>query len=320
MFKEFLQHLFERYKQSQQWLERHRRWRQFIVGIVLVGLALVFGVTLRQQWQQLDDYAFRMMRWQWLGLAVLLYPFSMAIQMWTWHQMVAKFAQYDSLRENLIVYNMVNLAKSLPGLAFHVAGRLMLYEQRDVPTRAIIKAIAIEAALHPLVGLLCFAIVSLIRTSLPIAFIVLGIILLGLITVATIRWVDKHHVPAIDILKWGGLAWLTWLNGLFFLWAILRALPTELTLSMLEIWYLWLIGGMINYLATYLLGGLNILREITLSGLLAAYIPLPLAIMVVIWIRLIGLVSEIGWSALLLMILRGRDVFGTLIFTTQKES
>ncbi len=317
----FFHHLLHAYQGARRWIQHHPRWRRLIVSLLILGLGAAFALALRHQWQQLDDYALAM-HWPWLAVAALLYPLSMGIQMWLWHQLVATLAGYDSLRGNLVAYNLVNLAKSLPGLAFHITGRLMAYEQRNVPARPIVKALAFEATLHPLVGLLCLGALLLVRSPLPALLTTLGGVALAVATLALTRWTArKQHVPPQRLARWGLWMLLTWLNGLFFFWAILQATPLpSIPLSLLDIWYLWLVGSMASYLATYFLGGLSILREITLTGLLGMYIPLPLAVVVVVWSRIIGLVSEVGWSALLLALLKGSLFLRTAFtLTPQKE-
>jgi hypothetical protein len=293
------------YRQWSGWLQRHPRWRKTIAGGILGLLLLTITLALWNQWEALAAYTIAM-EWRWLALAAALYPLSMAIQMGVWHDMMAQMGGYRSLRGNLEAYNLVNLARSLPGIAFHVAGRVAVYERRNVPPKSVLRAVALEAALHPTVGLLCLGGVVLVRADLPL--LLQGILFLLLVTVTFLGgrcFARQQGIHAAALARWALLYGLTWVNGLFFLWAILQAGVARVPLGLLDIWYFWLLGSMVSYLATYLLGGLSILREFTLTTLLAGSISLPLAVVVVIWSRVIGLASEAGWSIILLAMLRG---------------
>lgn len=282
------------------WTARHHTLYRRL--LLLVGLALLaaFALAVARNWQELRRVGGEV-EWRWLAVAAALYPLSMAVQLLVWHDLMATLGGHGSLRGNAIAYSLVNLGKSLPGVLFHIGGRLFVYESYGVPRALTLRATLIEGLLFPLAGALCWLNLAALRApgALRLLF---PLALVGSVLAlrALARW---QGIPPGRAVAWAAAYALTWLNGLFFLLALVNAAsPTRP--DALTLWHIWLVGSLAGYAATYLLGGLSFLRELTVISLLARAIAVAPATLATVWGRLIGLASEVLWSALLLALLR----------------
>lgn len=292
---------------GQRWFSDHPRIRIAAATLLVVLLIFLLVRSFADQWSALDETALQV-DWRWLVAAALLYLLSMLAQMAIWHDIMRVLTGHDDRRDNLTAYNLVNLLRALPGLLFHITARTLYYKQppRHLSGRSVLRATTVELLLLPIANLLCFVAVVIAQQPWPRPVTVAGLSGLLLVTLLLVRTAARWQ--ALNGWRLGG--WLLancllLLNGLFFLRALLNS-ALAIDIPWLPLWQIWLLSSLVSVMATYFLGGISFLRELTVSALLSALIPPPAAVAVAVWSRLIGLATEIVGSGMLLFLLHGR--------------
>lgn len=289
---------------------RRHIWRALTgVSLGIVGIGLLFA------WRDLPSGSLQLTPW-YLLLAGMIYGITYAMHTLGWHCLAQHFFGSFSLRENAEAVATSNLVKYLPTIAWYIANRTEYYQQRNVPRKMVVAASLCELAAMIGVGTLLYLLGETVSHSivLTLALLVVATTIVvsagrsqGLIHVWVRRRFKIERTKKWSRFKWiASLAWYggTWPLGILFLATIMRAFTP---LSIDDIWLLsrsWLLAGLASYAVSLSLGSFGFAREITLTYLLAQYWPLPIAIAVTIFTKILLTAGEIVCSGLVLTYLR----------------
>jgi hypothetical protein len=205
-------------------------------------------------------------------------------------------------------------ARRLPGTVWYVGGRVMLYEQWGVSKTTVLIVSGVELVLtvvaSVIVGLVC----------VPFGMALSNRIALLLIAGATAGLVALHPFGLSLLMRAIGrplqrpvqfketLTWLvaylaTWvLGGLMLSQVVMAFQPLELS-GLLFVIGAWAISGAAGYLTFLLPSGLGA-TELALTILLSQLMPLPLATIVAILMRILTTLFELVLSATFFALLR----------------
>jgi hypothetical protein len=237
------------------------------------------------------------------AVAVGIYVISFGMHILAWHALSGIFFSGMRLRENAEAVAGSNLVKYLPTIAWYIANRTHYYHQRGVAQQRVVVASLSELALMVgsgasiLLGLWTGQVVS------PLVGVLVCVAGVLVLVWALARYADNGGARRrwAAALLWYGCSWLM---GMLILAALMRALqPIELS-NLYNLMMIWMLAGLASYAASLTLGAVGILREITLTVLIAQHWPLAAGIAAAICVKLVLTLGEIACSLLILGWLR----------------
>ncbi|MFC2031196.1 hypothetical protein ACFLWA_10755 [Chloroflexota bacterium] len=295
-----------------------RPWVRRVVTVFLTLFAVAgIAVMLYANWDSLRAMEFQI-RPVPLLLSFLAYTLALAFVVLAWIQMMTALGSTAKWREHLRVYCVANLARRVPGILWHVVGRVALYDHDRSSIGVISLASGLELALMAVSGLM---IGVLAWPGMALDLIqpvwIAGVIILGLAVVhprvlgVPLRWAraQGQHGSEMELNYGQVLGWLllyggSWIAGGTVLFALIDTLyPLPLNQLPLTVGA-WCLSGMVSVIAAFLPVGFG-LRELALGLLLASYLPSGLAIVVALLARLLLIGFELVWALLALLI--GRE-------------
>lgn len=283
---------------------------------VLIGLGvsacLFVGWKFYKDWQIIED-ALRQARYSYLAAAFLCLQVSLALFAIGWHLLIRKLAHAQNPWQNLRLYCLANLGKSLPTPIWYIGGRAHLYGQVGYPRSPVIAGSLIELLLHGFSGLLMLGWARLLASGFGASDL-----LLCLLTLVALVWLLREPGSLSFLLQWwsrrkGNAApvptldrrdllllmliySLTWINSIPFFLFIARGWLTVQTTSWISLWQIWLVSSLAGYAGTLLLGGVGFIREASLTVLLTPIMSFSLAVVVAASSRLVLMTGEILWG------------------------
>lgn len=302
-------------------------WK-LLLALAMVALTLLFwGYGLYTNWNKLGQYEWRA-DFRFLLLAFALFPAGFLPSLYGWHRIMSYFARGTDFRVNAKIYCYSSLPRYIPGVVWYVAGRSLLYREKGVPPSITILATTLETVLLTVSGLTLALLsipsigdltlagkpCSLILTLLiPSTILLLPPVLertLRLLTTLQEDEVAPHltHLEIVLLLVVYGIAWL---GGGLLLYLVANAIyRVEPLTAMIGV---WAASGVASFLFAFF-GGLGG-RELSMSILLAFYVPLPVAIAISLLFRVIIMVAEAFWVVLFIVLLGGgvRGIFSPRI-------
>jgi len=278
-----------------------------VVGAVLVSL----GWTVYGNWETLASYD-----WQfdlrYLGVSFGCYSAALFLSILTWHAIIRCLAGLTDFKTNARVYLYSAMAKRLPGVVWHIASRLYLYQQEGIAKTVTSTGLALETAMMIVAGMVVYLgsllpgqrgllgggspwlwlglaplLILMIQPSLLIRAINAVLVRLG-------RARLEVQVRRQDSLLWVGLYAANWVAGglsLYFLTLAIHPLPAA---ALFDVVGILALSGVVSLIAFFVPGGWGI-REVSLTLALRPYLPLPLALAVPLLFRLWLVLGEIFW-------------------------
>lgn len=281
------------------------RWviTALLIVIVVAGLgAMLYGnrdVILTYDWQ---------IRPRPLLASFIVYSIALGLAVLVWGRIINRLAGRRSWLGHIRIYCTTILAQRLPGVLWHVAGRMMLYGQDGVGKTVISVSSGLELALIVISGL----IVSLLTWPLLAStnlenpwWLLIGLV--GGLVVVHPRIVNlilrrlgadgfsERQLSYWDILNWLAIYVLIWLLGGIILYSIINViypLPANLLPGVIGAWSL---SGVVATVSTFSPFGFGI-REISLTLLLSPFLPTGIAAVVAILARLLLTLYEVCWA------------------------
>lgn len=298
---------------------RERLSWKLLLALAMVVLTLLFwGYGLYTNWNKLGQYEWRA-DFRFLLLAFALFPAGFLPSLYGWHRIMSHFARGTDLRVNAKIYCYSTLPRYIPGVVWYVAGRSLLYREKGVPPSITILATALETVLLTVSGL-TLALLSMPSIgdlpwggkppTLVVALLIPStILLLPRVLERTLRFFttlpEDEATPRLTYLEIMLLLVvyvIAWLGGGLLLYLLANAIyRVEPLTSMIGI---WTASGVASFLFAFLGGSGG--REVTMSVLLAFYVPLPVAIAISLLSRVIIMVAEVFWVVLFIVLLGGR--------------
>lgn len=234
------------------------------------------------------------------AVAAGLYVAAFAAHLLGWHALTGIFLGGMRLRDDAEALAGSNLVKYLPTIIWYIANRTHYYHRRGVEQGRVVIASLSELALMVGSGAALLASIWAAQALTPLVAAPVGA--LGLLALA---WALGRHAGGRGDAwwRWGAaMLWYgaSWPIGALILAALMRALGPVGAADLGALALIWLVAGLASYAVSLTLGAVGILREITLTVLLAQHWPLATAIAAAICVKLVLTLGEIACSLLVL--------------------
>lgn len=288
------------------------RWRsRFVTATTLASIAALV-LMFFQNWHDLSRYDWH---YEWLPLLAsgLIYSFSLLLVLIGWSVLMRALQVSSTWRQDFKCFISSWLARRLPTPAPYIASRVLLYEEIGVAKSVISVGIVWELLLLVASGgLLCLIISPLAplvndraTSLLVILAAVVSIVFVGrpALMSGLANWVFQRlgKPPLMPVIRSPMLALLlliyaaVWLAGGAMLFTLIRSIyAIEWALFPL-ILQSWLLSGLLSY-AAFFVPVKFLFRDATLAALLSLTIPLSVAIIIVILMRMWVIVNELFWA------------------------
>ena len=284
-------------------------WRAKVLVVILFGLSVaVLGRLVFNNWATFVEFEWAIRPW-WLVTAVVLFAINVLAGSWGWHSLVVGFAGFDDMRQNIKIIWSSNLAHRIPGPVWYIASRAIQYEKLGISKRLIslISAFEITFSLVSVGTLFVITLPFWVQSGVGFDQVdrywyLLLVFPFSLLAVRPkfLMWVGQW-LGGITIFR--ELDWrnsISWMLLYLFFWALggLTLYALILTVYPLDISYLFTIISMWALANTISLIGVMILpfiglRELSIVFLISNVVPLPVAILVSLCIRVIWLSGEL---------------------------
>ena len=284
------------------------RWRRVVTGLFLGLTAVVIFTVLYSNRELLRTYEWHIQPY-WLLVATVVMCGSMFLGGWAWHLVAKRMAGVGNGRLNLKIWWYANLAKRIPGVVWYIASRAILYEQAGISKRTTSLLSGLELALIFVSGIITtlltlpfWVLPTEITQNLSRAWFLLILLPLSLLLiqphVLEKIWQKLSRESNIQPLRWGDT--LYWLGVYMLIWALggvvmfstinfFQTLPATQLLATIGMWALASSVSLAGAITFTSIG----VREVSLTLLLTQLMPLPVAIITIIAIRLLWLAGEL---------------------------
>lgn len=303
---------------------RQPHW-QVLLTVLLIGPAIaVIGLRTYQNWDVLRQHTWCFRPGFWAA-ALLGYSLALLSLLWAWNRIMGQLGGVYRFRTNARIYCLSNLSKRIPGAIWYMVGRVHFYQGEGVRTSVTLAGTALETVLLAATGIVTVLFVQPFAQTqwsfrLGAALLVLPIALIILQPPVFNRivhfFLDRLGSDAQVEISYRGLfpvfaaylaGWILPGIGLYMLVTSFYPLPWKMLPDIVGAWAL--AGTMGLLVATFLLG--SGVREITLSFLLVAHMPQPMAVLAAVLFWLVIMVGETLWAGVFVLLgrldRRGRE-------------
>jgi len=240
-----------------------------------------------------------------LGFAI--YALDLGLAVLGWSIIMGHLTNPLSLREHFRIYCMTLAAKRIPGVPWHLVGRVALYKQLGISGSVTSIAAGLEMILIVVAGILSS---TLIGFGLPETMrhywvwfgpvLVIGLILMHPALVRQVLHRFGHKQLAVplhyrDMLLLLGVYLLVWGVGGCMLYVMILALYPLSWTQLPGVIGVWGLSGVVASLVLFSPAGLGI-KELTLSVLLALFVPAGLAVIIALLMRVYLTTAELVWA------------------------
>jgi glycosyltransferase 2 family protein len=266
-------------------------------------------------WTDLSQQTFEI-KYQFIILAIFLYPLGMLPTVAAWHTLLKSFYINVPFSENLKIHTYTLLPRHIPGLIWYVSNRTVMYKDINISGKKILFATSLETILLILTGSIISIIWLPFNTKTDEYYLILMVSsFLALVTVILLYFF-LHNINEIiislqrrvgitDPMKIKkkeiniSLLWMfcAWIGGGLILFILSYGFTSVKWYQLFYIIGMWGATGAISLSVGSLIQGMG-LREISLSLLLSTIFPIINAVIIALSFRLILTISEIIWLIL----------------------
>jgi glycosyltransferase 2 family protein len=283
---------------------RKKRWIQAAVYILLIAILLYVVIgSLAKDWEQLIKLNLKI-SYPYFAITLGLYGINYILQAIAWHILINGIGSPLPFKQNVYIFASSYLTKFLPSPAWYLASRVYLYGKTGIRKRMALFSTVLESGFALCTGIIFFCVLS-IEIHSPTTWL-FGVailsIMIGLFHFKSINlsWFTGDSIPtyldkrmvvslfAINLIIWA-------ISGPFFL-SLMRTITDSIPITMKEILRVWILSSIISFVGSYLLGGVGILREFSLTLLLSRFFPPPMALTITLFVRLVMVLGGILWS------------------------
>jgi hypothetical protein len=296
----------------------HSGWRGRLVTLFFVALSvIIIASVMVANWESFRTFDWRI-RPSWIAYGTAALVLDLFLGAVGWHWLVARLTEQRRFRTNLKFWCYANLARRIPGPIWYIGSRAVLYETAGLPKATTSLLSALELVMILVSGIALFLLTlpfwvlpAAVRQQLHSSWFLLLIVpaSLALVHPRVLNWLWARiggRRPAQQ-LRWADtVGWLifylgVWLIGAFTLFSAVN-LVHPLPLSHFpDVAGMWAAAGAVSLAGTLTLTGIG-LRELSLTLLLASFVPAPVALVIAILLRVLWLLGELT-GALLSLIL-----------------
>jgi hypothetical protein len=289
-----------------------REWRSpVLIGTMLLSLGLLLAGLIRG-WNDLIQYRWHL-DWVLLGLSSLTYSASLLLAMLGWSVIIRSLGAQSTSRQNAKIYLYSWMARRLPTPAPYLASRVLLYEEIGVPKRITSVGLLWENILliasSAVLAVLLLPLVSIVSDRFPVVAVVAAIAVGMLFAIhprlltwgvnLILRRFGKAPLgvslrPSVTALAITIYASVWFAGGLILFFLICMMYPLEWGMLPFVL-QCWVLSGLVSYIVFFLPFSFGI-REVSLAYLLSLAMPLSIAIVVVVLMRIWNLLNELVWA------------------------
>jgi hypothetical protein len=283
--------------------------------LLTVAVFLFLAYVVVSNWREIRGYLGRI-DYRFLGLSLLIHSATLGATALGWHLLTRQFMGKASLRRNLEIYYSTVIAKEVPGVIWYIAGRAHLYAREGINGSMVVTCSFMENVWFFVSGMTVYFLFSplyrfsilggkeplLALLAIPLAVLAIRPGLLVRAVNVPLRKFKRQQISIFDRSpRWSLLIFLAyvaaWLLGSLVLYCIIVALhPLPATELPTVIGFL-AISGLAGLLTSMLPAGMGI-RELTLATLLSGYVGFPLAVVVSVLLRTVGVVDQLICGAI----------------------
>jgi glycosyltransferase 2 family protein len=291
--------------------------------VVVVVLCFAFmAYIVATNWQQLEPYGEHLrLHYHLLLVAFMLYPTGLVPNTVAWHYIMVHLGGAAKFKTNARIYCYSCLPRRIPGGVWHIAGRAILNKEQGVGHAKTLLGTSLEWLLLVVSGMLVYLASHLspagralesvgldpaaaLALTVPLLVLLLPPVLNRIVRIV-VRSGDEQLVAlkASHVLKLVAIFVVAWCMGGLILYLVLLAF-SPLPLSSLPVVVgAWGGAGAAGLVAAYILQGLGV-HEATLALLLTSVVPLPMAIVASILMRILLTAGDVLWPLFWLRFLR----------------
>jgi hypothetical protein len=279
--------------------------------LLLVGVLGFAALVIIREWDTLVAFPWQF-KWEYLLGFALMHSLASGSLLLAWHLMMRRLAEQTDWRGDFSIYSLSLLARRLPTAIWYVGGRVYLYGQRKVPPVIVLGATGLEAALLGIAGIICYFLLLPWYTyaegwpwQVLLAPWVIVLAILALrpnLLIELVNWILRRlDRPLLDVsitrsslTVWSLVYLSTWfLDGLGLYLVVAALLPSPPPLP--DVIGVSTVSALVALASLILPGGLG-LKELTMSVLLSAWMPLSAAVTISIFYRIAQTVVEAFWA------------------------
>lgn len=277
-----------------------------VLALVMIPIALL-GLILYRNWEALLNYPWQFRPIAFLA-AFLLYTVALALAILTWGTIMNSLSPVKNWWAHIRVYSITNLARRIPGIIWFFIGRVSMYQEYGISKTAVSVGSVIEFLMMLVSGILVS--VALWPFLTPAEVTIWHLLLILVIAFVLCqprvlrffsRLLSKQEEEEMQdfsvgsLLRWITMYGVVWLLGGLYLMA-LSYLVYDVTWQQLpQFLAAWCISGVVATVATLSPGGFG-LREISLTALLAIFMPTEVGLILALLSRLTLTFFEIIWA------------------------
>ncbi len=293
-------------------ISHNAQWRRIaLVLILLASLGAVLWIIVRD-WYNLVTYDWRF-EWGYLALSGVAYIGALALAIAAWIVIMTGLRARLSWKEHGRYFLYSWMARRLPTPAPFVASRVLLYEQAGVPRRLSLAGMLWEQLLLFASGgwlvVLLFPFTPTLSERVPLApaillaLICVGLVLQPQVLARGLNWVLRRwkREPLTTMLTVPGalaaliLHMLLWLSGGVIFFLMVRSIYL-INWELLPVFVqIWVASGLIGYISFFvpIIPGV---RDMGMIALLTIIVPLSVALIIALLVRLWITVNELFWA------------------------
>lgn len=285
-----------------------RRPFRLVIGATIVLCSLgVLAFLLFRNWATLTAHRWRI-DYAWLGLTLVLNLCAYLVAIAGWHSIVERLAGANDLRLNARIYCYGAAAGRLPGVAWDIATRVVLYGNAGVSRAMVGVGSVLELILIALSGVVLYLFLmpfTLADAMRPGLWPVLGALGAGVVlthprmVTFVVRRARRDALPLSlryrDTLTWLFVYVWTWVTSGLTLYATIRSISPLASGHGLQVLADWTLVGVLTSFITFVPSSLG-LKELSLTLLLSRYIPEYVAVVAVILMRMLTIGYSVLWT------------------------
>ncbi len=288
-----------------------KRWWKLGLNIVIPLIFITALVwRLSTEWENSNSIFFNINP---VNLFSILGLYGLTFFLFTlaWTNLVVVFGGPRDWKTNAFFYASSQLAKLVPTPIWFIGTRVYLYKKKGFSQKRTLLITALEALLHLLSGLLIYIFLSFDFSRL-IAWGYLGTIIIIVLILKSknfiLSWLIKKYenlkISSKHLLTWLIIYSLTWIIAAPFFWLIVHIFTPSSALDYIYLWKIWIISSIISYISSYTLGGLGMLREVSLAWFLNTIYPVHISLLIATAVRVFMTAGGLIWGATTYLVMR----------------
>jgi hypothetical protein len=296
-------------------LLRSARLRRILLAALSLAVLLPLFIALYQE-REVVGVWLAQIRLETVLVGLGLYSVALAFAARAWAGMIDVLSHPISARHHFRIFCLTHLARRIPGVLWHVVGRVVWYEQEGVPKTVVSLASVLEQVLIILAGFATYALTLPAALSrVPVSPVVWLAGLAGGALLVHPRFISmvlrrlgraeqstaSASLRYRHVADWLGSYVLGWAAGGLILATVVAALRPLNGVEVVALIGVWSLSGALGSLAVFSPSGLGI-REVSLTLLLASLLSVPQAAFVAIFTRVLLTGFELVWALIALRV------------------